>query len=137
MRIVAMLLCNIAQWIGLCFVTVLPVTAFSSQPRAMGVFTVPVVALSLLLNESKWIVHALHQGESNIPAVRVRGGLKVALFAFLATSIVAVAVLYQEVSYISMQPLYTQPYDGKFAYAAYLGIIALIAGALASLPLMF
>merc|ERR1712216_1079426 len=77
---IGILLCNFIYLVGLLGAVISPILVYSRRPFAAGVFSFPLLPLSLLVNESKWIVHGLSQRRSNVPAIKERGGHKVILW---------------------------------------------------------
>ena len=126
-------LCNVAHIICLILAVVLPISAFSSRPGLAGIFALPLVPHSLLINELKWILHVLKERRGDVPIVQERGGLKIILCTYSALSILAAGILSNETVNMTRQPSYTQAYDGKYIYVAFIGIATLIGGAVASL----
>ena len=133
--IVGIFCCNIAYILSLIFAFILPISAFSSRPGLAGLFALPLVPQSLLINESKWILHGVKDRRNDVPVVRERGGLMIITCVFVASVIVVNGILLRETFDLMAQPIYTQPYDGNYNYAAYLGIATQTCGALASLLL--
>jgi len=136
-RLLGIMFSNITYTVALVLAAVLPVTVFASRPRAAGVFAVPLVPMSLLINEQTWTVEHLVQSRSNIPAIREHGGSKIMLLTFFALVPIAVVILCQEVADISRLPLYMKTLGGKFDCLADIAIGTLIAGVAAAALLIY
>ena len=133
---IGILLCNCVYVIVLLLIVISPITVYSQRAHAAGVFALPLLPLSLLVNENKWIIHGLRGGRSDVPAIGQRGGLRIILCTFWALVLVAIVVLGIDIMDMGMQPVYTQPFDGQFMFVAHFGIATWIGGALASLLLI-
>merc|ERR1711924_394564 len=106
------------------------------KPFSAGVYALPLVPLSLLVNENKWIIQVFRETRSDVPAITGHGGVRIILCTFFPLVALAVVLLWGEISHSMTQPLYTQPYQGKYGNMAYLGIAALTCAALAALLLI-
>ena len=133
---IGILLCNCVYIVVLLLVIISPITVYSQQAYAAGIFALPLLPLSLLVNENKWIIHGLRRGRSDVPAIRQCGGLRIILCTFWALVLVAIVVLWIDIMDMGRQPVYTQPFDGHFMFVAHLGIATWIGGAVASLLLI-
>ena len=132
-RLIGFCLCNGLYVVGLFLATILPITAFSSRPGSAGVFAVPLVPLSLLINESKWIVHAWSKKTSDVPIIRRNGGLSVIAPTFMLSALVAAAIICLQTGNEMKQPYYTLPFEGQYLYLNYCAASYLLFGALASM----
>ena len=89
-----------------------------------------------MVNEGKWIIHALSEQKSDVPAIRERGGLRIMLCTFWALVLVAIVASCQDIVEMDKQPLYTQPFEGKYRFVALMGVATWLSAALASLLLL-
>jgi len=125
------MLCNVVQFVLSLLVVTLPITVFTSQPVAAGVLAAPMVPLTLLLNEHKWIIDS-SRANSDVPVITERGGSKVFLVTVLILIPIAMFVLFQEVANARRSPLYVKFFQADYEYLSYVGIGTLGVGWIAS-----